>query len=78
MTAAGGTRASGIGTGYAEDKTNSICGDITITNTVARVPATKGTNAPNSIGAGMRGTFGTVTFGGVKGVISDSPYTYTP
>ena len=58
--------------------TNSICGAITITKTVTRVTATKGDGAPNSIGAGQSGTCGTVTIGGVKGVISDSPYTYIP
>ena len=40
--------------------------------------ATKGSNAPNSIGAGDDGTCGTVTIGGTVGAISDSPYTYTP
>ena len=78
VTATGGVRAAGIGSGCAEEYTNSICGAITITNTVTRVTATKGNNAPNSIGAGLRGTCGTVTIGGVKGVISESPYTYIP
>ena len=78
VTATGGVRAAGIGSGCAEENTNSICGAITITNTVTRVTATKGADAPNSIGAGQRGTCGTVTIGGVKGVISESPYTYIP
>ena len=78
VTATGGVRAAGIGSGCAEENTNSICGAITITNTVTRVTATKGADAPNSIGAGQRGTCGTVTIGGVKGVISESSYTYIP
>ena len=78
VTATGGVRAAGIGSGCAEKNTNSICGAITITKTVTRVTATKGDGAPNSIGAGQSGTCGTVTIGGVKGVISDSPYTYIP
>ena len=44
----------------------SSCGTITITNGVTRVTATKGENAPNSIGAGKDGTCGTVTIGGTK------------
>ena len=36
------------------------------------------TNAPNSIGAGYESYCGTVTIGGVVGVISESPYTYVP
>ncbi len=61
VTATGGTWAAGIGSGGADEETDSICGDITITNTVTRVTATKGNNAPNSIGAGLRGTCGTIT-----------------
>ena len=38
--------------------------------------ATKGNEAPNSIGAGNGGTCGTVTIGGKEGAISTSPYTY--
>ena len=37
------------------------CGDITIADTVIQVTATKGTNAPNSIGAADSGSCGTVT-----------------
>ena len=78
VTATGGVSAAGIGSGCAEEDTENNCGAITITNTVTRVTATKGNNAPNSIGAGLRGTCGTVTIGGVEGVISASPYIYTP
>ncbi len=66
--------AAGIGSGYF-----ASCGNITITNTVTSVKATKGTDAPNSIGAGKAaGSCGTVTIGGVVGAITETPYTYTP
>ena len=42
------------------------------------VTATKGFDAPNSIGAGYNGTCGTVTIGGNVGAITESPYTYQP
>lgn len=75
VTATGGSAgAAGIGSGADE----SSCGNITITNGVTKVTATKGTNAPNSIGAGYESYCGTVTIGGVVGVISESPYTYVP
>jgi len=56
---------------------------------VTQVTATKGEDAPNSIGAGDGGTCGTVTIGctldgdgnpvgGQTGPISQSPYTYEP
>ena len=62
ITATGGSRAAGIGSAYG-----GTCGDITIANTVTKVTATKGTNAPYSIGAGDNGgTCGTVTIGGTK------------
>lgn len=77
VTAEGGAYSAGIGSsihgGYA-----SSCGNITITSGVTRVTATKGSNAPNSIGAGNGGTCGTVTIGGVEGAITTSPYTYPP
>ena len=65
VTATGGAGAAGIGGGrcYNTDKLSS-CGTITITNGVTRVTATKGENAPYSIGAGKDGTCGTVTIGG--------------
>jgi hypothetical protein len=45
---------------------------------VTHVTATKGSGAPNSIGAGGISTIcGTVTIGGVEtGNITESPYTY--
>ena len=58
IEATGGDYAAGIGSGY-----KASCGDITITGGVTRVTATKGVDAPNSIGAGQNGTCGTVTFG---------------
>ena len=43
------------------------------------VTATKGSDAPHSIGAGTDGSCGTVTIGGnVTGAITESPYTYQP
>ena len=85
VTATGGSNAAGIGSGK-----NAKCGDITITTGVTQVTATKGSDAPNSIGAGGgTGTCGTVTIGctlnsdgnpvgGTTGVITQSPYTYQP
>lgn len=61
VTAKGGANAAGIGTGYA-DATGSTttavqsCGDITIGPNVTSVTATKGTDSPNSIGAGNTST----------------------
>lgn len=75
ITATGGENAAGIGSG-----SNYSCGDITITNTVTKVTATKGDDAANSIGKGY-GSYascGTVTIGGTVGAITDSPYTYQP
>jgi hypothetical protein len=44
---------------------------------VTSVTATKGSSAPNSIGAGgAHSACGTVTIGGVEGAITESPYTY--
>ncbi len=74
VEAMGGMNSAGIGSGRY-----SSCSSITITNTVTSVKATKGFNAPNSIGAGDGGSCGTVTIGGeVVGAITESPYTYTP
>ena len=67
VTATGGENAAGIGGGRGNNnKTLSSCGDITIANTVTKVTATAGENAPYSIGAGNLGTCGTVTIGGTK------------
>ena len=52
VTATGGQYAAGIGSGYF-----SSCGGITIESTVTSVTATKGSGAPNSIGAGNSGTY---------------------
>jgi hypothetical protein len=78
VTATAGRNAAGIGggSGYSDSK-KSTCGNITIANTVTEVTATKGEYAPNSIGAGLYGTCGTVTIAGVEtGYITASPYTY--
>jgi hypothetical protein len=74
VEATGGDRGAGIGTGE-----HASCGTITITSGVTKVTATKGTDAPNSIGAGYSSTScGTVTIGGNVGAITTSPYTYQP
>ena len=57
VIANGGKYAAGIGSGYYKSR----CGNITIADTVTKVTATKGDDAPNSIGAGEDGTCGTVT-----------------
>ena len=72
ITATGGEYGAGIGSG-AE---SASCGTVTITSGVTLVTATKGSNSPNSIGAGHGSTCGTVTIGGNTGAISTSPYTY--
>ena len=75
INATGGSSAAAIGSGYS-----ASCGDITITDGVTSVTATKGRNAPHSIGKGAGGEAkcGTVTIGGQVGPISESPYTYRP
>jgi hypothetical protein len=73
VSATGGEKAAGIGSGinWAD------CGNITITTGVTQVTATKGNEAPNSIGAGYKAICGTVTIGGVEtGFITQSPYKY--
>ncbi len=77
VTATGGGYAAGIGGGY-DSYGETTGGNITIDNTVTRVTATRGANAPYSIGPGKNGTCGTVTIGGTVGYISQSPYTYEP
>ena len=85
VSATGGEKAAGIGSG----SNWGDCGNITITTGVTQVTATKGNEAPNSIGAGYKATCGTVTIGctldtdgnpegGTTGAISTSPYTYDP
>jgi len=73
INATGGYRAAGIGGGW-----NGSCGDITITDGVTILTATKGQYAPYSIGVGYASSVGTVTIGGTEGAISESPYTYRP
>ena len=74
IAAYGGVGAAGIGGGWCGG-----CQNITITDTVKKVTASKGNDAEHSIGAGKwpKGC-GTVTIGGVVGAISQSPYTYEP
>lgn len=74
VNATGGESAAAIGGGGY----GGWCGDITITNGVTAVTATKYYSALNSIGKSeLSGTCGTVTIGGInKGSISASPYTY--
>ena len=64
VTATGGSNAAGIGGGYAEEA-QTKCGTITIKSTVTKVTATKGTDAPNSIGAGKASDEGTASCGTV-------------
>ena len=74
VEATGGSNAAGIGGGSK----NGACGTITITSGVTSVTATKGANAPYSIGKGNGGQDITVSIGGVEGAITTSPYTYEP
>ena len=62
IVATGGSCAAGIGGGYGGGGASS-CGNITITKGVTSVIATKGSSAPNSIGAGIgpNASCGTVT-----------------
>lgn len=82
VTATGGLEAAGIGSGSdsGSGSTNS-CGNITIANTVTLVTATKGSNAPYSIGKGYNSSAtGTITIGGTdySTGITDNSYTYQP
>ena len=91
VEATGGSGAAGIGCGtvnndYSLADVSNTCGTITITKGVTRVTATKGNDAPYSIGKGDkdgfygRQTCGTITIGGVDkgtdGVNPDSGDTY--
>ena len=82
ITATGGGSAAGIGCGQTKQSDwKAQCGDITITNGVKYLKATKGSGAEHSIGKGNNaGTAvcGTVTINGTTGAISTSPYTYSP
>lgn len=75
VTAKGGAKSPGIGSGSSN---NASCGIVTITDGVTKVIATKGYEAERSIGAGNKGTCGTVTIGGTvyPDGISESPYVY--
>ena len=72
VSALGGSDGAGIGGGYG-----SVCGDIAIADGVTELIATKGENAPYSIGRGELGLVGFVTIGGtVSGSIAISPFVY--
>ena len=58
IPATGGTWGAGIG-----GSKWSVCGSITIKDTITRVTATKGKRAPNIIGAGNNSYSGKVTIG---------------
>ena len=73
INADGGNLCSGIGGGPDER-----CGYITITRNVTKVTATRGENAPYSVGAGARGTCGKVTIGVNVGPSSQDICIYPP
>lgn len=75
VCATGASSFEGVGIGGGAE---ARCGDITITSGVTFVAATKTLLAEKSIGAGNRGTCGTVTIGGTvyPAGISESHYTY--
>ena len=74
INATGGNLCPGIGGGPDEK-----CGYITITRNVTKVTATRGENAPYSIGAGGgAGTCGTVTIGVNVGQSSEPTCIYPP
>ena len=71
VSATGGDCSAGIGGG----RNNGDCGNITITSGVTSVTATKGTDAPNSIGSGDNGTAIPVTIDGVANATTSSTFT---
>ena len=86
VTAEGGDYAAGVGTGC---QTGSKCGAITVSNTVTKFTATKGSGATDSVGHGQNGgACGAVTICGTvywdgsayqnegATVLGQSPYTY--
>ena len=80
VKATGGIMAAGIGCGDAEGDVNK-CGAITITTGVTKVTATKGEDAPYSIGKRYEySTCGTVTIGGdattYAAGVAESPFVY--
>ena len=86
VTATGGGHGAGIGTGLSlKSGASNTCGAITIGTGVTMVTATKGSNAPNSIGKGTADesgtqTCGTITIGGTvyPDGVTTSPFTYEP
>ena len=70
VTATGGFFGAGIGSAGYSQNSKSNCGNITIVS--GTIKSTKDTSAPNSIGAGLYGTCGTVTVGGVVGAKTDN------
>ena len=70
ITATGGENAAGIGGAEGGE-----CGNITISNQVTSLTATKGSGAYDAIGRGNYGSYGTVTVCGVTNYISESPFT---
>ena len=87
VTATGGTNAAGIGSSRY-----GSCGNITISNAVTKVTATKGSDSLNSIGKGTTNSSscGTVTIGGTvyydgsdyqnggDTILAQNTYTYEP
>ncbi len=73
VTASGGQSGAGIGSGNY-----GAVGNITITDDVTKVTATKGTYAPNSVGVGDDGSrTGIITIGGKESEdISTSPFVH--
>ena len=74
ITATGGNNS---GAGIGGGNVSPINQTIEITSGVKKVTATK-VSSTDCIGQGFSCTCGTVTIGGVVGVITTSPYTYTP
>ena len=77
VIAIGGDGGAGIGSGVD----NAGCGDITITDGVDQVTATRGgSSSPNSIGSGFLSSCGTVTVGDTDYTsgLPVSPFSYVP
>ena len=74
--------AAAIGSGSGDGEANDKCGDITITSSVKKVSASKGSAATYHIGRGNNSGCGTVTVGdtsyGTNGVTGGISYTYQP
>ncbi len=82
ITATGGGSGAGIGCGQTNKSTwKAQCGNITITNGVKYLKATKGSGSDQCIGKGSNSSIavcGSVTINGTTGAISTNPYTYSP